>query len=499
LFNFRRKKMLYSKFKVRALMVALAFTFSIITSEAQTVSKASSPRSLPESANVGPQYSYAAVVSRVMPAVVTVRSDRRVRQAQQFPFTDDPFFREFFGDRSRNQSQQSPETLQRGVGSGVIVSADGYLLTNQHVIDGAEGIKVDLNDGRSFDAKIIGSDKPSDLAVLKINATNLPVLPLGDSDHVSVGDVVLAVGNPLGVGQTVTMGIISAKGRQTGISSGSFEDFLQTDAAINHGNSGGALVNATGELVGINSQILSPSGGSIGLGFSIPSNMARNVMDQLIRTGKVRRGQLGIIVQKVSTDMAASLGLKEARGVIVSQIQPGTAAERAGLKQGDVITTFNGVAVDTPNALRNQIASLAPDTNVRISIMRDNREQQLNARLGEFREETPANRDSSANGNASSRDMGKLGIAVEPLTADARARLDLAASAAGVLVGEVDPVGPAARAGIERGDVIEQVNRQPVHSAQEIKTALERSGNRPVLLLINRRGESVFVTATPQS
>jgi S1-C subfamily serine protease len=228
-----------------------------------------------------------------MPAVVTVRSDRRVRAAQQFPFFDDPFFRDFFGDRFRNAPRESPDMLQRGVGSGVIVSADGYILTNHHVIDGAEGIKVDLSDGRTLDAKVVGSDKPSDLAVLKINAGNLPVLPLGDSDKVRVGDVVLAVGNPLGVGQTVTMGIISAKGRQTGISNGSFEDFLQTDAAINQGNSGGALVNTTGELIGVNSQILSPTGGSIGLGFSIPSNMARNVMDQLTRTGKVRRGQLG--------------------------------------------------------------------------------------------------------------------------------------------------------------------------------------------------------------
>lgn len=484
--------------RARGLLLAVLLTLSFVSGNAQTISKASTPRSLPTVSAV-PQNSYAAVVSRVMPAVVTVRSDRRVRAAQQFPFTDDPFFRDFFGDRLKNAPPQSPETLQRGVGSGVIVSADGYILTNHHVIDGAEGIKVDLNDGRTFDARVIGSDKPSDLAVLKINGANLPVLPLGDSDQVHIGDVVLAVGNPLGVGQTVTMGIISAKGRQTGISSGSFEDFLQTDAAINQGNSGGALVNATGELVGINSQILSPTGGSIGLGFSIPSNMARNVMDQLIRTGKVRRGQLGIVVQKVSTDMAASLGFKEARGVIVSQIQTGSAAERAGLKQGDVITALNGVPVDTPNALRNQIAAMAPDSTVRLSILRDNREQQLNAQLGEFRAETAANGESNGNGSTAPKNMGKLGITVEPLTPEAKSRLEVGATTRGVVVGEVDPVGPAARAGIERGDVIEQVNRQPVHSAQEVTAALERSGNRPALLLINRRGENLFVTATPRS
>jgi Do/DeqQ family serine protease len=377
------------------------------------------------------------------------------------------------------------------------VSADGYILTNQHVIDGAEGIKVDLSDGRTFDAKVIGSDKPSDLAVLKINASNLPSLPLGNSDAVRVGDVVLAIGNPLGVGQTVTMGIISAKGRQTGISNGSFEDFLQTDAAINQGNSGGALVNTNGELIGINSQILSPTGGSIGLGFSIPSNMARNVMDQLQRTGKVRRGQLGIIVQKVSTDIASSLSLKDARGVIISQVQPGSAAERAGLKQGDVITALNGVAVDTPNEFRNRIAATAPGTEVRLTILRDNREQQLSAQLGEFRPE--AETSNGGSGDSSSNNTGKLGVRIEPLTPEAKSQLGLPATTQGVLVREVDPVGPAAHAGLERGDVIEQVNQQPVRSATDVTTALERSGNRPALLLVNRGGESIFITVNPRT
>lgn len=480
--------------QLRSLLLAVLITFSLISCKAQMLSKAASP-ALPE---VGIQTSYAAVVSRVMPAVVTVRSDRRVRAPQQFPFFDDPFFRDFFGDRFRSAPKDSRDMLQRGVGSGVIVSADGYILTNHHVIDGAEGIKVDLNDGRSFDAKVVGSDKPSDLAVLKINASNLPALPLGDSDVVKVGDVVLAVGNPLGVGQTVTMGIISAKGRQTGLSNGSFEDFLQTDAAINRGNSGGALVNTSGELIGINSQILSPSGGSIGLGFSIPSNMARNVMDQLTRTGRVRRGQLGIIVQKVSTDIASSLNLKEARGVIISQVQPASAAERAGLKQGDIITALNGVAVDTPNAFRNRIAATAPGTEVRLTILRDNREQQLSARLGEFRPEgetsNGGNGDSTGNYNT-----GKLGVSIEPLTPEAKSQLGLPATTQGVLVREVDPIGPAAHAGVQRGDVIEQVNQQPVRSAADVKTALERSGDRPALLLVNRGGESVFVTVTPST
>jgi Do/DeqQ family serine protease len=327
--------------------------------------------------------SFADVVNRVAPAVVTIHSRMRERAPQQYPFRDDPFFRRFFGERGPTQNPP-PQQRESALGSGVIVSADGYILTNHHVVDGADQIRIDLNDNRSVDAKVVGSDAPSDLAVLKIDAQNLPVLPLGDSDRVRVGDVVLAIGNPLGIGQTVTMGIISAKGRQTGLSNGSFEDFLQTDAPINQGNSGGALVSTNSELVGINSQILTPSGGSIGLGFAIPSNMARNVMDQLTKSGKVRRGQFGIVVQKVTSDIAASLGLKEAKGVLVAQVQPGSAADKAGIKSGDIITSFNGVEVNDPNVFRNQVASTPPGTDVTLSILRNGKEQQIKARLDEF-------------------------------------------------------------------------------------------------------------------
>ena len=328
-----------------------------------------------------PGVSYADVVSRVSPAVITIHSQMRVRAPQQYPFMDDPMFRQFFGDR---MPQQLPEQRRSGLGSGVIISTDGYILTNHHVVDGAEQIKVDLNDNRTLDAKVVGSDQPSDLAVLKVDAANLPVLALGDSDKVRVGDVVLAIGNPLGIGQTVTMGIISAKGRQTGMSSGSFEDFLQTDAPINQGNSGGALVSTNSELVGINSQILSPSGGSIGIGFAIPSNMARTITDTLVKTGKVRRGQLGITVVKLNSEPAKELGIKETKGVGVAQVQPGSAADRAGLRKGDVITSFNGVEMTDPNVFRNLVASTAPGTDVSLTVIRDGREQQIRAKLGEL-------------------------------------------------------------------------------------------------------------------
>jgi len=353
--------------------------FHLTTSSAPAGGNQPASSAAPPSA--APGISYADVVTRVAPAVVTIHSQMRVRQPQQFPFMDDPFFRRFFGERTQ---QAPPERTRQALGSGVIVSQDGYIVTNHHVIDGADQIKVDLTDGRSFDAKLVGSDPPSDLAVLKIDASNLTMLTLGDSDRTRIGDVVLAIGNPLGVGQTVTMGIISAKGRQTGLSNGSFEDFLQTDAPINQGNSGGALVSTNSELIGINSQILSPSGGSIGLGFAIPSNMARIVLEQLINNGKVRRGQLGIVVLKIPSEEASQLGVTQGPGVVVYQVQSGSAADRAGLRQGDVITALNGTAITDPNTFRNSIASAGPGTEVTLTVKRDGSERQVRATLGEF-------------------------------------------------------------------------------------------------------------------
>jgi Do/DeqQ family serine protease len=326
---------------------------------------------------------YSPVVKRVSPGVVTVQSTRRMRAPQQYPFMDDPRFREFFRENPRFTPQPQAQ-IQRGLGSGVVVTDDGYILTNHHVNYGAEEIKVGFNDRRTFDAKVVGTDPPSDLAVLKIDADDLPLLALGNSDTVEIGDVVLAVGNPLGLAQTVTAGIISAKGRSTGVSDGNFEDFLQTDAPINQGNSGGALVNTNGEVIGINSQILSPSGGNIGIGFAIPSNMAKNVMQQLIGTGAVRRGQLGVVVQQVTSDIAQSMRLPETRGVVVSQVLPGSAAARGGIQQGDVITAFNGEPINESNELRNRVATTPPGANVTLTIYRASGEQQLRLSLGEL-------------------------------------------------------------------------------------------------------------------
>jgi Do/DeqQ family serine protease len=326
------------------------------------------------------QTSYADAVERVGSGVVTVRTARHMQAIAEHsslsPSVTDP--------SSSTPSEASPPTLQVSLGSGVVVRPDGTILTNYHVINGAEAITVELTDHRLFDAKMIGSDPPSDLALLKIEAKNLAALTLADSDRVRVGDVALAIGNPLGIGQTVTAGIISAKGRSTGLGGGDFEDFLQTDAPINQGNSGGALINIEGELVGINSQILSTSGASIGIGFAIPSNMARSVVNQLITTGRVRRSRLGIAIQSMTPDEASKAGLADPRGVRIRSVAPDGPAARAGMRVGDVILAFNGAPVTDSNALRNHVANTPPGSQVKFMILRNQRQQNVRVILGEY-------------------------------------------------------------------------------------------------------------------
>ncbi|MBA3640255.1 MAG: DegQ family serine endoprotease [Acidobacteria bacterium] len=433
---------------------------------------------------------YAPVVERAGPAVVTIRSERMVRSVSQ-ELPDHPLFREFFGDQSRGQRPQ-PDRREGGMGSGVIVRQDGYILTNNHVVDKAEVVNVELTDGRSFKAKVVGTDAPSDLAVLKIEGSNLQTLTLGDSDDVRVGDIVLAVGNPLGIGQTVTMGIVSAKGRATGgAGDGSFEDFIQTDAAINRGNSGGALVNTAGELIGINSQILSPSGVNIGIGFAIPTNMARNVMTQLINGGEVRRGKLGVTIQGITPALAESLGLNGTTGALVGDVEAGSPAAKAGIKSGDVITAINGESVKDSNVLRNEIAQLQPGTSVKITILRDGKEQILDATLGAL-QAAGNTRDGKGDGEGE----GTFGLSVEPLTANRARELGVEVTS-GLVVAAVTPGGRAASAGLQAGDVIAQVDKKPVTNGEDLRAAL-KNGSRPALLTVHRGGVTMFVAMPRQ-
>jgi serine protease Do len=441
---------------------------------------------------------FAGIAKAVTPAVVTIRISSRRSAQQENPFMFDPF-RDFFDRQSPNDEgtpRRSPNGRQgqgrlvpRGVGSGVIVSPDGYILTNNHVVDEADRVEVELNDNRKFTAKVIGVDSPSDVAVIKIEAAGLPVVPLGDSDRVEIGDLVLAIGNPLGIGQTVTMGIISAKGRQSPRSGNeSFEDFLQTDAAINQGNSGGALVNLRGELIGVPSQILSGSGYNIGIGFAIPTKMARSVMDQLVRNGKVRRGKLGIYIKDIDPDISKQFGFTGANGVLVEDVEKGDAADQAGVKAGDIITEFQGQRVNDVPQLRNAASQIAPGTTVRFKVWRAGAERELTAKLSERETaENEAAKRSKSEPAVSS--LGVLsGVRVENISSEWSDRLKLQPSTRGVVVVDVDPDSnaAAARPPLRPGDLIEEVSKQPVANVNEFNSAVQKADKKEVLLRVRR-------------
>lgn len=469
---------------VVAVAIAVGFAGGRRTVASAHQSEAQGPTAQPSTpAPVAMLPSYSAVVDRVAPAVVTIRVEKQA-EASRAVLPD--AFREFFGPQFGDETRGRREG---GLGSGVVLRPDGHILTNHHVIAGAERIRVDLPDGRTLPAKLVGSDAASDLAVLKIEASGLPTLTFGDSDTLKVGDVVLAFGNPLGVGQTVTMGIVSAKGRVTGIGDGSYEDFLQTDAPINQGNSGGALVNLQGELVGINAQILSPSGGNIGLGFAIPSVMARAVADQLTRDGVVHRSKLGVTVQLLTAELAESLGLSENRGALISDVELASPANLAGLQQGDVVVAMDGRQVTDANALRNQVASALPGSTVSVEVLRGGKSKTVSVRVIE-RETEP--RKASIDNERRSGDP-QLGMAVSPVTPQLADQLGLARDEQGVVVTDVDPAGPAGSAGLQPGDVITRVNERDVTTVAALRAAISARTDKPALMLVNRRGSSLFI------
>jgi serine protease Do len=495
-----------SGFKVLALVLVLAggaaalevvrgtkklFSANAVAS-ASAPASANSPASLKlADANEGPsKSSFSPVVKAVLPTVVNISSSKVVRTPNQMsgPMMD-PFFQQFFGDGSDGRFNIPRERRERSLGSGVIVSPEGYILTNNHVVDGATDIRVTLSDKREFKATIVGTDPKTDVAVLKVDAANLPAVTIGDSSRVQVGDYALAIGDPFGVGQTVTMGIVSAKGR-TNLGIEDYEDFIQTDAPINPGNSGGALVNDHGELIGINTAILSHgSGGNEGIGFAVPVNLARQVMDQILKNGKVTRAYLGIIPQDVTPAIAKAMGQSEPQGVLVGDVSPDSPAQESGLQRGDIILEVNGKPVADANELRMSISMMQPDATVKLNVVRNGDRRDLSVKLGEL--PTP---EEHAQVEKNGSESALEGVAVENLDAQTAQELGLPPNAAGVVVTDVSPSSPYADSGLHKGDVIQEVNRQPVKSVAEFENAM-RKGSKEPLLLVNRHGSTMYLAA----
>jgi serine protease Do len=443
------------------------------------------PRIVPAALPV-PSGSFAQVAETVAPAVVNINTVTRVSgRTPVEEFFGDEFFRRFFGDAPERQQ------VQRSLGSGVIVDASGIVLTNAHVVERANDIEVGTADGKKHKAKLAGVDRKTDLAVLKLQGTGpYPAATLGDSDSVKVGDWVLAIGSPFGLQKTVTAGIISAKGRSIG--QGPFDDFLQTDAAINPGNSGGPLVNMSGEVIGINSAILSRTGGNVGIGFSIPVNMAKRIYTELAAKGKVTRGWLGVSIQPLTPELAKSFGLKEPSGVLISDVMQGSPAATAGIASGDVIIEFDRKRVESPQELQKVVAATAPGRAVPLKVWRDKGEKALEIKIGETPDETVA---------LKSTNKGKslLGLDVRPITPELARQLNLR-TPEGAIVFSVDEESAAAEAGLQRGDVIREVNRQKVRSVQDFERITKdlKDGDR-VTVLLQRGPQSLYVAFTVAS
>ncbi len=440
-----------------------------------------------------PQGSYAPIVKKVTPAVVKIVTTITLQNtaAPQMPFFNDPFWRRFFGDQFGHVFPQQPQFPQHewGIGSGVIVSKNGYILTNNHVVDDANHVQVTLQDGRQFTAKVVGRDPDSDIAVVKIKAHDLPVVPMADSDKVQVGDVVLAIGNPFGVGETVTRGIVSATGRG-GMGIEDYEDFIQTDAAINPGNSGGALVDVEGRLVGINTAIYTHSGGFQGIGFAIPSDLAHSVMESLIKYGHVTRGYIGAMLQVMTPELAKEFGLNEPKGALVADVAPDGPADKAGLKSGDVILSFNGKQVKDRRHLRLQVAATAPGKTVPMKVLRDGSTKTLDVTLKPL----PGSKEVAQNGGEEQSDNGTLnGVVVSGITPQARQQFNIPDDVKGALITEVDPNSPSAQAGLKPGQVIEEINHHSVTNAEEAVKLTEHPKSKVTLLRVWSNGGSQYI------
>ncbi|GBE02580.1 MAG TPA: DegQ family serine endoprotease [Nitrospirae bacterium] len=432
---------------------------------------------------------FSEVVDVVSPAVINISTTKTVKREAP-SFLDDSFF-DFF-----NPFHKSPRKWkEQSLGSGVVVSDDGYIVTNNHVIEHADEIKVTLYDRRVFKAKIVGVDPKTDIALIKINDKNLPTIPWGNSDNLKVGEFVLAIGNPFGLSNTVTMGIVSAVGRAN-VGIADYEDFIQTDAAINPGNSGGPLVNVHGELVGINTAIFSRSGGYQGIGFAVPSNMVRLVMEQLLKKGKVTRGWLGVTIQDLTPELAGTFGLSKTAGALVSDVFKGSPAQKAGIKRGDIIVELNGREVRSVSMLRNQVAQSKVGSEVELKYVRDKEKKRVKVLIaelpGEFTEVSSSAPEEDGNKG------GLTGLSVTELTPAIARQLGVNANEGGVVVMEVDEGSPAREAGIKKGDIIQEVDRHKIRTYEDWKVAISRIGNTEMLVVfINRGGRRFYVAVKP--
>jgi serine protease Do len=430
------------------------------------------------------------VVKKAKPAVVHIKVEKTTtknyhnnqRKDEMF---NHPFFEQFFGPQFRQQQKQprQREYKQRGQGSGFIISKDGFILTNNHVVEDADSIKVILSDKREFEARVVGTDPQTDVALLKIeDPSNLPVLPLGDSSELEVAEWVIAIGNPFGLSQTVTVGVVSATGRNS-VGINEYENFIQTDAAINPGNSGGPLINGRGEVVGINTALFSRTGGYMGIGFAIPINMAKLIENQLQEQGKVTRGWLGVVIQDVDKDLAESFGLKQAGGILVSAVQPGSPASAAGLKQGDIIFKLNDNVLEDVSDLRNQVALQRPGSKTLLHIVRDGRKKKILVTIGE----QPANFGSKASSPTDKDTLDQYGLTLQELSAELAEKFEYE-TGSGLIVSDVVPGSAAARAGLKPGHLVEEVNRQPVNSIENLRNLLKGKESSGKILLRVRSG-----------
>jgi serine protease Do len=432
------------------------------------------------------------VVKKAAPSVVNIYTTRIVHMRVLNPFFSDPVVRQFFGDPFGLGGSRVVTQKQRHLGSGVIVSPDGYILTANHVVAGADEVKVKVGDKKEYTARIVGKDPPTDVAVLKIEAKDLPAITLADRDQIEVGDIVLAIGNPFGLSQTVTMGIVSALGRSGLRGFSQYQDFIQTDAPINEGNSGGALIDAEGRLIGINDAIFSTTGGNLGIGFAVPVNMARYVMERLIRNGKVTRGNLeGVLIQDITSDLAEGFNLTNQNGALVADVVFNSAAQRAGIKSGDVITALNGKEISDAHALILMVSESLPGSQAAIKLLRNGTEKTVTVALTELLSEI-APEDTSSNNDTNpdhSRADALDGVTVANLEPSVRAQLNVPNDIQGAVVVDLDKDSNSADAGLQRGNLIVEINRQPVRNAEDaVRLGRQAKGSQVLLKIWRREG-----------